>query len=98
MTGLSILNYILVYVARTPNHQNPDHEVKYQRQEDFHRIVSHPVCRRVQGSLSRFKQSVYTRTHLARVAFEELFGGRHANIDHKRGNHRRHRRDLLLPN
>ena len=45
MTGLSILNYILVYVARTPNHQNPDHEVKYQRQEDFHRIVSHPVIR-----------------------------------------------------
>jgi len=39
------LNYILVYVARAPNHQNPDHEVKYQRQEDFHRIVSNPVFR-----------------------------------------------------
>lgn len=29
--GRSILNYILVYVARAPDHQNPDQEVKYQR-------------------------------------------------------------------
>jgi hypothetical protein len=69
ISGLSVLNYILVYVGGPPNHQNPDHEVKYQRQEDFHRIVSQPV-----GSLSPFKRSVYTRSHLARVAFEDHLG------------------------
>jgi hypothetical protein len=29
------LNYIHVEVARTPNHQSPDHEVNCQRREDF---------------------------------------------------------------
>jgi hypothetical protein len=73
MIGLSILNYILVYVARAPNHQSPDQEVKYQRQEDFHRIVSR-VVRQSRVSLSRFKRSVYTRSHLAKVAFEDHLG------------------------
>jgi hypothetical protein len=35
---------MLVEVARAPNHQNPDREVNCQRQEDFHYVVSHPVC------------------------------------------------------
>ena len=34
---------MLVEVGRAPNHQDPDREVNCQRQEDFHRIVSHAV-------------------------------------------------------
>ncbi len=70
VSGFQGLHYVLVYVARAPNHQNPDHKVKYNCQEDFHRLSPNRLSV-VAASLSPFNPSVNTRSHLIRVAFED---------------------------
>lgn len=93
--GLVSSNYMLVEIGRAPNHQDPDREINCQRQEDFHRIVSQTAFLAVAGSLSPSKRSVYTRGHL-RERHSRTIWQTYAYHAHKRSDHRRRRRDLLL--